>query len=193
MLTTLGRSGVLASRIGLGLAALGRPGYINLGHSSDLAGQTDVESLERVPPVLDAAYNRGVRYFDVARSYGKGEAFLREWLRGRRLGPSDVTVGSKWGYTYTAGWRVDAPVNEVKDLLAPRPSAASSPRAGISGPNLRLYQIHSATLDSEVLEDHEVFRELGGLRAGGLAIGLTVAGPGRRDGRAALRLAGRYG
>ena len=117
MLTTLGRTGLSASRIGLGLAALGRPGYINLGHSSDLAGQTDVESLERVAhAVLDAAYNRGVRYFDVARSYGKGEAFLGEWLRGRRLGPSEVTVASKWGYTYTAGWRVDAPINEVKDL-----------------------------------------------------------------------------
>ena len=130
MLTTLGRTGLLASRIGLGLAALGRPGYINLGHSSDLAGQTDVESMERVAhAVLDAAYNRGVRYFDVARSYGKGETFLADWLHGRSLGPSDVTVGSKWGYTYTAGWRVDAPVHEVKDLSL-GPSAASSSRAG---------------------------------------------------------------
>ena len=45
------------------------------------------------------------------------------------------------------------------------------------GPNLRLYQIHSGTLESEVLEDHEVLDELARLRAGGLAIGLTVTGP----------------
>ena len=25
-------------------------------------------------------------------------------------------MGSKWGYTYTAGWRIDAPVLKVKDL-----------------------------------------------------------------------------
>ena len=34
------------SRLGLGLAALGRPGYINVGHEIDLAGRTDPESLE---------------------------------------------------------------------------------------------------------------------------------------------------
>ena len=68
--------------MGLGLAALGRPAYINVGHASDLAGHTDVESLERVThAVLDAAYAGGVRYFDVARSYGKAEAFLADWLR----------------------------------------------------------------------------------------------------------------
>src|SRR5580700_8770199 len=117
--TVLGSSDLAVSRMGLGLAALGRPGYINLGHASDLAGRTPVASLERLTDsVLDAAYERGVRYFDVARSYGRAEAFLAAWLERRGLGPGEVGVGSKWGYTYTANWRVDAPVNEVKDLSA---------------------------------------------------------------------------
>ena len=66
---TLGNTDLEVTPIGLGLAALGRPGYINLGHSSDLAGHTDVESMERTAhAVLDAAYAGGVRYVDAARS-----------------------------------------------------------------------------------------------------------------------------
>ena len=106
-----------ASRMGLGLAALGRPGYINLGHGSDLAGRTDEASMEQgAHVVLDAAYASGVRYFDAARSYGRAEAFLSDWLDRTGIAASDVTVGSKWGYTYTADWRVDATVHEVKEL-----------------------------------------------------------------------------
>ena len=102
--TTLGHTGLPVTRIGLGLAALGRPGYINLGHAADLAGHTDVASMERgAHAVLDAAYAGGVRYFDAARSYGKAEAFLASWLAQRGLGRDDVTVGSKWGYTLHGG------------------------------------------------------------------------------------------
>jgi len=36
---TLGDSALLVTPIGLGLAALGRPGYINLGHADDLRRQ----------------------------------------------------------------------------------------------------------------------------------------------------------
>ena len=41
-----------------------------------------------------------MRCFDAARSYGRAEQFLSGWLRSRDLAPEDVTVGSKWGYTY---------------------------------------------------------------------------------------------
>jgi len=68
--------------------------------------------------VLDAAYAHGVRYFDAARSYGRAEEFLSSWLDSRGIAPGDVTVGSKWGYTYTADWRADAEVHEVKEHSA---------------------------------------------------------------------------
>ena len=175
---TLGSTGLQVSRIGLGLAALGRPGYINLGHAADLAGHTDEVSMERAAhAVLDAAYAGGVRYFDAARSYGKAEAFLASWLAQRGLGPNDLVVGSKWGYTYTANWRVDAPVHEVKDLSLDTLRRQVGESRELLGPSLRLYQIHSATLDSGVLEDRAVLGELARLRDGGLRIGVSVTGP----------------
>jgi aryl-alcohol dehydrogenase-like predicted oxidoreductase len=172
------RSGLALSPIGLGLAALGRPGYINLGHGEDLRGQTDVDAMERnAHEVLDAALDGGVRYFDAARSYGKAEAFLASWLDRRGLGPGEVTVGSKWGYTYTAGWRVDDDAPEVKDLTAATLRRQLAESRAILGAHLRLYQIHSATLESGVLADRDVLEELSRLREEGLAIGLSVTGP----------------
>ena len=45
------------AQIGLGLAALGRPAYINLGHGDDVADPS-VEGMERAAhDVLDAAYD----------------------------------------------------------------------------------------------------------------------------------------
>jgi aryl-alcohol dehydrogenase-like predicted oxidoreductase len=174
----LGRSGLRVSRIGIGLAALGRPGYINLGHGTDLAGRTDVAAMqENAHDVLDAAYRRGVRYFDAARSYGKAEDFLASWLKRRALAPDDVTVGSKWGYTYTAGWRVDADEHEVKELTADNLRRQLAESRSILGEHLGLYQIHSATLESGVLADEDLAAVLERLRAEGLAVGLTVTGP----------------
>src|SRR5207253_4205230 len=104
-----GRTGLSVTPIGFGLAAVGRPGYITLGRDHDLGQDRSVEALERrAHEVLSAAYDAGIRYFDAARSYGFAERFLSSWLQQRKLSPTDVTVGSKWGYTYVGDWRVDA-------------------------------------------------------------------------------------
>ena len=66
----LGSTGINVSAIGLGMAAIGRPGYINLGHDEDLAGRTDANSLERHShAILDTALAAGITYFDTAESY----------------------------------------------------------------------------------------------------------------------------
>ncbi|MDX6555241.1 MAG: hypothetical protein QOD86_1436 [Miltoncostaeaceae bacterium] len=164
-----------AARIGLGLAALGRPGYINLGHGDDLGADRSPAAMERgAHAVLDAARAAGVRYLDAARSYGRAEDFLGSWLAARS--PDGVTVGSKWGYVYTAGWRVDADPPEVKhhDLATLRTQLGET-RERLGG-RLALYQIHSATPESGVLEDEAVLGELARLREAGLAIGVTTSG-----------------
>lgn len=178
----LGRTGLAVSRLGLGLAALGRPGYINLGHAGDLDHEYDLARMEaHCHQVLDAGWAAGIRYFDAARSYGNAESFLASWLNSRRINPRDVVVGSKWGYTYTAGWQVQAEKHEVKDHSLPvlRKQFMESQR--ILGPYLRLYQIHSATLDSGVLENDDVIGELKRMRDSGLTIGLSLSGPRQPD------------
>lgn len=176
----LGATGLEVTPIGLGLAALGRPGYLNLGHGDDLAGVRAVDALRaRAFEVLDAAHAAGIGYLDVARSYGRGEEFLGAWLAQRGGSVAEVTVGSKWGYTYTADWRVDAEQHEVKDHTLPTFERQVAETRHHLGDRLGLYQIHSATLDSGVLDDPAVLRALFDLRDQGVVIGLSLSGPGQ--------------
>ena len=161
--------------LGLGLAALGRPGYLNVGHAEDLGEDRSVAALRaRAHELLDAAWEAGVRHFDAARSYGRAEEFLGEWLRSRR--PEGAVVSSKWGYVYTAGWRVDADPPEVKhhDVETFRRQLAETRER--LGDWLALYAIHSATPESGVLDDERVLDELAVLRADGVRVGVTVSG-----------------
>jgi aryl-alcohol dehydrogenase-like predicted oxidoreductase len=167
----------MSARIGLGLAALGRPGYLNLGHGADLGADRSVAALRaRAHAVLDAAYELGVRDFDAARSYGRGEEFLGQWLRDRE--PRDVRISSKWGYVYTAGWEVAADPPEVKhhDLDTFRRQLAET-RENL-GEWLGLYQIHSATPDSGVLENGPV---LDAMVESGIPLGVSVSGTSQRE------------
>jgi aryl-alcohol dehydrogenase-like predicted oxidoreductase len=174
----LGDTGLTVSRLGLGLAALGRPGYLNLGHDRDLEGHRTIGRLEqRSHTVLDAALAAGVTYLDAARSYGRAEQFLADWLATRSVPPEAVVVGSKWGYSYTADWAVDAEVHEVKEHSRSNLDGQIEESRALLGGHLRVYQIHSATDDSGVLDNQSVLSRLGELRDGGLVIGLTTSGP----------------
>ena len=52
-----------AERLGLGLAALGRPAYITAGRDGDLGADRSVEAMrDRAATVLDAAWDGGVRH-----------------------------------------------------------------------------------------------------------------------------------
>ena len=101
----LGAGGPVVSRFGLGLAALGRPAYITSGREDDLADRSVAGMRARTFSMLDTAYAAGVSYVDAARSYGRAEEFLGGWLAGR--GYPDMIIGSKWGYRYTGGWRLE--------------------------------------------------------------------------------------
>ncbi len=170
----------MAAEIGIGLAALGRPGYINLGHAKDLCADYSVAAMRsHTFEVLDAAWDHGIRYFDAARSYGRAEEFLAQWLRYRAIGVNQVRVGSKWGYTYTADWAVKTPTgiaHEVKEHSAAMLEKQYAISRRWLGKHLNLYQIHSATTQSAVLENVSVIDRLSELRESGIEIGLSVSG-----------------
>ncbi|MGZ4261164.1 MAG: aldo/keto reductase [Solirubrobacteraceae bacterium] len=178
---TLGATGIPTTAIALGLAALGRPGYLNLGHGGDFDERSVQAMAERSHEVLDAAYAAGVRHFDAARSYGRAEEFLGQWLRSRSIDPGAVTISSKWGYTYTADWQVDADPPEVKDLSADTLRRQLAETREQLGEHLTLYQIHSATASSGVLEDPEVRALLAELRSRGVAVGFSATGTEQPD------------
>ncbi|MEU5511054.1 aldo/keto reductase [Streptomyces fungicidicus] len=173
--------------IGLGLAAIGRPGYINLGRNDDLGEDRSVETLRtRTHELLDAAYAQGVRYFDAARSYGRSEEFLADWLK-NRTDVEDVVVGSKWGYTYTADWTTDAERHETKDHSLAAYERQRAESDALLGERLDLYQIHSVTPESPALTDKELHARLAEAAGQGLTVGFSTSGPAQADAiRAAL-------
>lgn len=169
-----------ATRLGIGLAAVGRPAYITAHRGADLGAGRSPEDLERrTHALLDAAYSAGIRYVDVARSYGRAEEFAAHWLAAR--GAHDVEVGSKWGYRYVGGWDMDAAVHEVKDHSLAAFREQWSATRDLVGDHLGRYLVHSATLDTGVLADAALHRELAGLRDRGIRVGISTSGPRQAD------------
>jgi aryl-alcohol dehydrogenase-like predicted oxidoreductase len=180
----LATTALRTTRLGLGLAAVGRPAYIDLGRARDLPGDRSPEAMyRRTVALLDVADRAGIRYLDTARSYGRAEEFLARWLSAREVRPGTFTVGSKWGYRYTGRWRLDAEVHEHKELTLARFHEQIEESTELLGPHLDLYQIHSATIESGCLDDERLLAALvDGRRAARYrAVGLTLSGPRAAD------------
>ena len=176
-MATLGPGGPIVSRIGLGLAALGRPAYITGGRGGDLPDRSVAGLRAQSHTVLDAAYAAGIGYVDAARSYGRAEEFLGGWLAARDH--PDVVVGSKCGYRYVGDWRLDADRHEIKEHSLAMFTAQLAESRALLGDRIALYQVHSLTADSGLFEDRELLSALAQLRAGGVQVGLSTSGPGQ--------------
>jgi aryl-alcohol dehydrogenase-like predicted oxidoreductase len=182
------------AQLGLGLAALGRPGYINLGHADDFSGGRSVDDLRhRTHSLLDAAWQAGIRIFDAARSYGLAEQFLGEWLAGHPPRRAELNIGSKWGYTYVANWRTEAEQHEVKDHSLSTFERQWPETLSALGGLPDIYLIHSVTPESAALKNAALLSRLTDLVAQGVTVGLSVSGPGQAETiRAALALGGPF-
>ena len=91
-------------RLGLGMAALGRPGYINLNRSSILGSDNrNVATMqEQANVVMDRLFSLSVdsiAWLDCARSYGLSEKFVGEYLKSNHIKPENVYVSSVNGAT----------------------------------------------------------------------------------------------
>ncbi|MFI0453817.1 aldo/keto reductase [Actinomadura sp. 6N118] len=169
-----------AERLAIGLAAVGRPAYINLGRTAELPAERTVDDMRQTTwDVLDAAYAAQIRWVDTARSYGRAEEFLGEWLAER--GHTDITVSSKWGYAYVGEWRMDAPVHEIKEHSLERFEVQYGETRRFLGKHLALHQVHSLTTDSPLFGDRALQAALAGLAAEGVRVGFSTSGPRQGD------------
>lgn len=162
------------TKIGLGLAALGRPDYINIRPEQNT--DKSIESFKaNALKVLDESYALGIRDFDVAPSYGLGEQFLQDWNDSRNH--KDVNLSTKFGYTYVANWEVGfSGKHEIKEHSIEKLNAQWEVSKELL-PNLKIYQIHSATLDSGVLTNDTVLSRLNELKEKHqLKIGMSSSG-----------------
>lgn len=179
MATSRGVRTRASARLGLGLAAVGRPAYITHGRAGDLPADRSVDALQaRAHELLDAAEQLGVDYVDAARSYGLAEQFLGSWLQRSGARPF---VASKWGYRYTGGWRSDAEQHEVKDHGLAAFERQWAETRELLGPWLRLYQVHSLTSDSPLWKDRDLHLALARVREQGCEVGFSTSGPAQAD------------
>lgn len=162
------------TKIGLGLAALGRPDYINIRSDQDIDKSIDGFKTNAFK-VLDDSYTLGIRDFDVAPSYGLGEQFLLEWNNSKKH--KDINLSTKFGYTYVANWEVGfSGKHEIKEHSISKLNAQWEVSKALL-PNLKIYQIHSATLDSGVLTNGAVLSRLNEIKQKhGLKIGISSSG-----------------
>ncbi|RKS74242.1 aryl-alcohol dehydrogenase-like predicted oxidoreductase [Actinomadura pelletieri DSM 43383] len=162
-------------RLGIGLAALGRPAYINVGRADELPGRSVEQMRAATWSVLDTAYAAGIRWVDTARSYGRAEEFLGGWLTARR--PEELVVSSKWGYTYVGDWKIDATVHEVKEHSITRYRDQYDETRALLNDYLSVYQVHSLTEASPLFQDVRLQAALAEAAADGVRVGFSTSGP----------------
>lgn len=166
-------------KIGLGTAAMGRPQYINIRANQEVELFNKSAFINAGKKLLTAAYNNGIRHFDTAPGYGIAEQILLEWIQENQ--PRDITVSTKWGYTYTANFDPNASVHEIKEHSLDKLNEQWEQSQQFL-PYLNLYQIHSATLDSGVLENEGVLKRLFELKKQhAITIGFSVSGDNQNE------------
>jgi len=92
-----------------------------------------------------------------------------------------MIIGSKWGYRYTGGWRLDAAQQEVKEHSLAMFTAQLAQSRALLGDRFALYQVHSVTADSGLFTDAPLLTALARLRAEGVIIGVTTTGPAQAE------------
>lgn len=167
------------TKIGLGLAALGRPEYINIRTDNSI-DKSEEAFKSNTFSVLNEAYKLGIRYFDTAPSYGKGEAFLKEWHN--KNNDLDAVLGTKWGYTYVANWELGfSGKHEVKEHSIDKLQEQWEVSKHML-PKLKYYQVHSATFESGILENQAVLNQLYQIKQEtGLLIGISTSGANQKE------------
>lgn len=165
--------------IGIGTATIGRPHYINIKTKVSDEPFNKQNFILKGKSMLTEAYNQGIRHFDTAPGYGIAESILLEWIS--EFQPEGITISTKWGYTYVANFNRNAKVHEIKEHSLCKLNEQWKVSKQLL-PYLNIYQIHSATLDSGVLDNKEVLERLNQLKQEhNLKIGLSTSGDNQNE------------
>lgn len=165
--------------IGIGTASIGRPHYINIKTKVIDEPFNKQNFILKGKSMLTESYKQGIRHFDTAPGYGIAESILLEWIS--EFQPKDITISTKWGYTYVANFNRNAKVHEIKEHSLDKLNEQWEVSKHLL-PYLNIYQIHSATLDSGVLDNKEVLERLNRLKQEyNLKIGVSTSGDNQNE------------
>ena len=143
-------------RIGFGTAAIGRRSYINIkADDSVFTNLTDFNN--KGIELLNFAADSGITHFDTSSGYGIAEDMLLNFLKDNKR--ENISVSTKWGYTYAANFESNPEKHEIKEHSLNKLNEQWE-KSKLLLPYLSAYQIHSVTPDSGVLENHEVLNRL---------------------------------
>jgi aryl-alcohol dehydrogenase-like predicted oxidoreductase len=132
----LGESDLLVSRMGLGCMSLGK-------------------DPEKAQPIIEAALEKGINYFDTADLYDFGE---NEQIVGKALQPvrDKVVIATKAGNRWDDmkdGWHWDPSKDYIKE-------AAKRSLKRLGTDYIDLFQLHGGTIEDPSEETIEAFEEL---------------------------------
>lgn len=160
--------------IGFGTAAIGRPLYINIKQVANETPFSLAQFKQNGFQMLESAYNNNIRFFDTSPGYGLAEELLLNWLKTKD--DDTISVTTKWGYTYVANFDPKAKEHEIKEHSLSKLNEQWEYSKQLL-PYLKVYQIHSATFETGVLENEAVLNRLHQIKTEtGIHIGLTTTG-----------------
>ena len=167
------------NNLGFGTAAIGRPLYINIKEDKTSEGFSLELFKAKGIQMLEDAYQLGVRYFDTAPGYGIAENMLIDWVSQKK--DDTIQIASKWGYTYVADFDPNAELHEIKEHSLKKLNEQWSITQNLL-PWLTTYQIHSATLETGVLDNAAVLNRLAELKNEyGIRMAITTTGSNQVD------------
>jgi aryl-alcohol dehydrogenase-like predicted oxidoreductase len=160
--------------IGFGTAAIGRPLYINIKQKHNTEPFSLPNFKKNSLDVLEDAYRQGVRFFDTSPGYGLAEELVLGWIQSKN--DASISVATKWGYTYVANFDENAIQHEIKEHSLEKLNQQWEFSKQLL-PYLKVYQIHSATLDTGVLDNKAILQRLHQIKKEyNIIIGLTTTG-----------------
>lgn len=170
---------LIESKLCLGTAAIGRPLYINVQNNQTQQKFNKEQFRQEGLTLLKEAVGLGIKHFDSSPGYGMAEELLVEFIKDKA--PGQFTISTKWGYTYVADYDPTATKHEIKDHSIQKLNEQWEFSKQLL-PFLNLYQIHSVTHDSTVLDDIAVLNRLFEIKKeSNIEIGLSTSGANQNE------------